>query len=172
MPAVASGSGPGFQDVIACREGMEVVFDGEQRGAILDQSAQQSVQSGKIAGMESGGRFVENPGEPGQRGAEESRQSAAMPFTHGEGDCGTIQREVAQAQAIETGQAMADFVDQLAGGPCAQYLDVDIFCPNARFADFGGEEGGEGDGSEVEPGCFLPQARSGTNPANRILRDA
>ena len=88
------------------------VFDDEQGVSFVAQTAHDAEELSEIARVESDAGFVHDEERVDQRGAEAGGEIDALDFAAGEGAGRTVEREIAEADFAEVGEARGDLVEE------------------------------------------------------------
>src|SRR5690606_40589569 len=101
LTARAARTGPEVDDVVGDGDGLRLVLDDEDGVALVAQPEQQGVHPLDVVRVQPDGRFVEDVGDVGERGAEVADHLGALGLAAGQGAGGPVQGEVSQADLYE-----------------------------------------------------------------------
>ena len=111
MPAVIAGPRSHVDDVVGSAHRLLVVFDGDHRVAEIAQPQQGVDEPTVVALVQADTGLVEDVEDPDQRRSDLRRQADTLGLASGECRRGALQREVADADIVEKGQALDDLPD-------------------------------------------------------------
>ena len=129
-------------------DGVLVVLDDDERVAVVAEVDEGFEQGGVVARVEADGGFVEHVEHAAEVGAELGGEADALGLAAGEGVAGAVELEVAEADFLEEGEALADLGQDVAGDECVAVAgEVEVGEMGGGGVD--GEVGEVGDGDGV-----------------------
>ena len=112
--AVLAGAGPHVDDVVGRAHGLLVVLDDDHGVAEVAQAQQRVDEAPVVALVQADAGLVEDVEHADQRRADLRGQADALRLAAAERGRGALQREVADADVVEEGEALADLLDDAA----------------------------------------------------------
>ena len=114
LAAAHARAGAEIDDVIGAPDGVFVVLDHDQRIAVFGQLGQRIEQHAVVARMQADGGFVEHVAHTLQIGAELRREPDALRLAARQRGRRAVQRQIAQADALQEGHARLDLGHEVA----------------------------------------------------------
>ncbi len=141
----ARGTRPGAEidDVVGDHDGLRLVLHDQHRVALVAQPQQQAVHPLDVMRVQADGRFVEDVGDVGERGAEVPDHLDALRLAARERARRPVEREVAEADLHEGVECPAQRGEQRCHGRFVQTAD-----PGGQIADL--HRAGVGDADPVD----------------------
>jgi hypothetical protein len=100
--------------VVGAADGVLVVLDHQQGVAAVAQGLEGVEQQAVVARVQADGGLVEDVAHAAQVGAELRRQADALRLAARQRGRGAVERQVAEADVLQEGEAPADLADQVA----------------------------------------------------------
>jgi len=113
--AEAASTGSEVDEVVCCRDCVLVVFNDDERVAVVAEFDEGFEKGGVVAWMKADGRFVENVEHTAEVGTELSSEADALGFAAGKGVAGAVELEIAKADFLKEGESLADLRKDVAG---------------------------------------------------------
>ena len=117
---MASGTRTHVDHVVGAEDGIEVVFDDDDRVAQVTQPQQRLQQPVVVALVQADGRLVEHVHDPGESGSDLAGQADALRLAAGERVGGPVERKIVEANIDQEAQARGDLAHQLVGDGLAR----------------------------------------------------
>ena len=160
MATLTSGSGAEFEEIFRGPDDRFIVLNDEDSVAGGAEFMKKIEKAAGVARVESDAGFVENEESSREAGAETAGEVDALEFPAREGSGGSIESEVAEADAEKEAKAMANMVERSLGGRVG---DFDFLKEGAEFGQGERVKLGHGFSGDPPVGSFgaVPLAGAG-----------
>ncbi len=140
---MAAGGGPEVDDVVGVLHELVVVFDDEERVALVAQGKERADEAAVVACMQADAGLVEHVEHAGEVGAELRGQADALGLAAAERVGGALQREVAEADVVEELQALLDLRHDVLRDAAAAFVEIEAAQVREQLGGRGGKQRGQ-----------------------------
>jgi len=165
MATITSGSGAEFEKIFRGANDRFIVLNNEDRIAGGAEFMKKIEKAAGVARVESDAGFIENEKSSRKAGAEASGEVDALKFPAREGSGGAVKSQVAEADAEEEAETMADIVERSLGGRVGGF---DFLKEGAEFGQGERVKLGHGFSGDPPVGGFGAISLAGTGGAGAV----